>query len=284
MIHREAEQLLVAGAALDDLDPTERTAYESHRAGCGECAVLEDELGIVLADLALIVPERMPPPDLFAGIRLAIDAEDARAGRRRSGTGPLPPTGPAPFVPAPVATPAPASVTSLASVRAARRPVYAAIGLAAVLGLVAVGLGVRTVGLQEELDQSVAQVSALRSAMQGQGAVMAAAMNPQHVTVALESEPLAAGANAVVMFVPGTASAYLVAQDLPATPSGHGYQLWYADEAGVHPLQTVPYDGNGAFVAPLEVDLTSSTAVMLTLEETGGAQGEPGPQVIFGEL
>ena len=113
---------------------------------------------------------------------------------------------------------------------------------------------------------------------------MAAAMNPEHVTVALESEPLAAGASAVVVFVPGTDSSYVVAQNLPATPSGHGYQLWYADEAGVHPLQTVPYDGNGAFVAPLDVDLASSTAVMITLEESGGAQGEPGEQVVFGEL
>jgi hypothetical protein len=113
---------------------------------------------------------------------------------------------------------------------------------------------------------------------------MAAAVDPAHVTVALESEPLAAGASAVVVFVPGTDSSWLVARDLPATPSGHGYQLWYADEAGVHPLQTVPYDGTGTFVAPLEVDLATSTAVMLTLEESGGAQGEPGPQVVFGEI
>lgn len=296
MIHREAELLLVAGAALGDLEPAERTAYESHRAGCRECAVLEDELGMVLADLALIVPERMPPPDLFAGIRLAIDAEEARAGRGSSGATVLQPpagpggydmrslAGPPPAAPVSPARTAPAPVTSLAAVRASRRPVFAAIGLAAVFGLVAVGLGVRTMGLQEELDQSVAEVSSMRAEMQNQGAVMAAAMNPEHVTVALESEPLADGANAVVVFVPGTQSSYLVAQDLPATPSGHGYQLWYADEAGVHPLQTVPYDGSGAFVAPLDVDLTSSTAVMLTLEETGGAQGEPGPQVIFGEL
>ena len=145
----------------------------------------------------------------------------------------------------------------------------------------------RTVGLQQELDQSVAQVSALRAEIQGvEGAVMAAAMNPQHVTVALESEPLAAGASAVVVFVPGTDSSLMSSpRTSPATPSGHGYQLWYADAAGVHPLQTVPYDGNGAFVAPLDVDLASGTAVMITLEESGGAQmGEPGEQVVFGEL
>lgn len=113
---------------------------------------------------------------------------------------------------------------------------------------------------------------------------MAAAMNPQHVTVALAAEPAAPNANAVVVFVPGTDSSYLVAENLPATPSGHGYQLWYADAAGVHGLQTVAYDGNGTFVVPLAVDLSSSTAVMVTLEETGGAKGTPGEQVVFGEL
>jgi hypothetical protein len=287
VIHREAEQLLAAGAALDDLEPAERSAWNAHRAGCRDCAVLESELGMVLADLALVVPERIPPPDLFAGIRLAIEAEESRGGRQTGGPAPVaaPPLRSAPAAEAvPVTPPAATPVTSLAAVRSSRRPALAAIALAAVFGLVAVGLGVRTVGLQQELDQSVAQVSALRAEIQGQGAVMAAAMNPQHVTVALESEPLAAGASAVVVFVPGTDSSYVVAQDLPATPSGHGYQLWYADAAGVHPLQTVPYDGNGAFVAPLDVDLASSTAVMITLEESGGAQGEPGEQVVFGEL
>jgi hypothetical protein len=75
-----------------------------------------------------------------------------------------------------------------------------------------------------------------------------------------------------------------MARNLPATPSGHGYQLWYADAAGVHPLQTVSFDGSGTFVAPIGVDLADSTAVMITLEESGGALGAPGPQVVFGEL
>jgi hypothetical protein len=86
------------------------------------------------------------------------------------------------------------------------------------------------------------------------------------------------------MFVPGTSRAYLVAEGLPATPSGQGYQLWYADAAGVHPLQTVSFDGNGAFVAPLGVDLSTAAAVMVTLENAGGATGDPGPQVVFGQL
>ena len=113
---------------------------------------------------------------------------------------------------------------------------------------------------------------------------MTVAMNPTHVTVALHGEAIAPAAEAAVMFVPGNDTSYVVARNLPATPSGHGYQLWYADAAGVHPLQTVSFDGNGTFVAPVGVDLADSSAVMITLEESGGAQGEPGPQVVFGEL
>ena len=31
-----------------------------------------------------------------------------------------------------------------------------------------------------------------------------------------------------------------MAANLPPTPAGHVYQLWYADTAGVHPLGTTP--------------------------------------------
>jgi hypothetical protein len=46
----------------------------------------------------------------------------------------------------------------------------------------------------------------------------------------------------------------------------------------------VSWDGEGTMIAPIGVDLADSAAVMLTLEPEGGAQGEPGPQVVFGEL
>ena len=44
------------------------------------------------------------------------------------------------------------------------------------------------------------------------------------------------------------------------------------------------YDGRGPFVAPFGVDLADGAAAMVTLEPMGGATGEPGPQVVFGEL
>ena len=269
MIAHDAALLLAAGAALDDLEPDEQAAYDAHRAGCAACAVAEDELALVLSDLALVVPERLPPPDLLAGIRLAIDAEERAT--------PAPPRVRA------LPDPAPRTV---AAVPAPRRPRWtlAAVGLAAALGIVAVGLGARSTSLQADLDRSEATVQQLRAELDGTGAMLAAALDPGHVTVALHPEALAPNADAAVLYVPGTAEAWIVAHGLPPTTPGTGYQLWYADEAGVHGLQTVAYDGREAFVAPIGVDLARSDAVMLTLEPEGGATGEPGPQVVFGEL
>ena len=268
MIHGE-QLLLAAGAVLDDLDPEERAAYETHRLSCSDCRGAELELDHVMADLSLVAPERVPPPDLLAGIRRALAAEaDA----------------PLTMVTLPaVRRPQPASKV-VPFRRLARGPVIASLALAASLGVVALGLGARTVTLQQDLDSTSARVASLEATLAGQGGAMNVALNPSHVTVALHGEAIAPGAEAAVVFVPGDDTSYIVARNLPATPSGHGYQLWYADAAGVHPLQTVSFDGNGTFVAPVGVDLADSSAVMITLEESGGAQGEPGPQVVFGEL
>lgn len=261
--------MLAAGAALDDLAPDERAAYDAHRQGCRTCAVAADELEIVLADLALVVPERTPPADLLAGIRLAIDAE--RRPERSSGA-------------ATPASGAPTQPISIAAARASRRPVLAVAGLAAALALVALGLGARGLGMQRELDRAQAQLALLQDRVAAEGGVVAAAMDPSHVAVALHAEPLAPAATAAVVYVPGTDDAWLVAHDLPPTPDGRAYQLWHADGTGVHPLQTVAFDGSGTFVASLGVTLAPGDAVMITLEDTGGATGDPGPQVVFGEI
>ena len=43
MIRHDADlDLLVAGALLDDLDPTELARFEAHQPGCERCAVLTD--------------------------------------------------------------------------------------------------------------------------------------------------------------------------------------------------------------------------------------------------
>lgn len=275
MIHAEAEELLAAGAVLDDLEPDERIAYDAHRATCLVCRRLEVELDHVLADLALAVPDRVPPPDLLAGIRRAIDLE-AGAGRATVAAAPSPT-----LMPIPAQAPAPVAIPRRS---ASRAPLFAALGLAAAFGIVAVGLGVRGAGLQRDLDASVALAAGLQADMAANEAVMSTAMAPDRQIVVLQAEAMAPTANAAVIYVPGSTAAWIVAEHLPATQPGTGYQLWYADAAGVHGLQTVAFDGNGPFMAPMDVDLAAGTAVMITLEAAGGATGDPGPQVVFGSI
>jgi hypothetical protein len=280
MIHTETEDLLAAGAVLDDLAPDERAEYDAHRATCATCRSLEVDLDHVLADLALAAPDRLPPPDLLAGIRAAI-AVDGRSSTVTAG-----PAEPDTVTPdAPVATHASGVVAfDPARSRRSQRLLVGSLAVAAAFGIVAVGLGSRTMSLQQELDTATAQVVHLEDTLASAASAATVAMNPSHVTIALHAEPIAPEAQAAVMFLPGSTSSWIVAENLPATPDGHGYQLWYADSEGVHGLQTVPFDGEGAFWAPIDADLASAAAVMITLEPSGGATGEPGPQVVFGEL
>jgi hypothetical protein len=75
-----------------------------------------------------------------------------------------------------------------------------------------------------------------------------------------------------------------MAGNLPKPPAGQVYQLWSADAAGVHALTTFTCAEGASCLAPFGVDLATAMATMITLEPAGGAQGEPGPQVAFGEL
>lgn len=153
-----------------------------------------------------------------------------------------------------------------------RRPAFAvaAAGLAIVLAVTTLSLA--------------SQASDLRSTVATRDAAIAVLANPAHVVAPLTPEDPAAGIAAMAVYVPDSTESYVMAIGLAPTPAGEVYQLWSADTAGVHPLGTFTYDGEGAFVAPFGVDLSKAAAAMITIEPTGGATGEPGPQVVFGEL
>jgi hypothetical protein len=281
--HTESHALLAAGAALDDLEPAELDDLAALLTACPACARLETELDIVMADLALATPERVPPPDLLAGIRAAIAASPAIPASRAAEGITAVPRAPVAGLASVVRSATPSAVVG-APLLFIRRPVVAGLALAAALAIVAVGLGVRTASLGSDLEGSRAEVATLRTTLADQGAVMAVAMDPRHVTASLAAQPLAPAAVANVVYVPGTSESWIVASDLPPTPAGRAYQLWWADATGVHPLATASYAGSGAFMADLGVDLSTAAAVMITLEPAGGSTGQPGPEVVFGKL
>jgi hypothetical protein len=258
VIAHSAFRELAAGAALDDLDHEERLSFGTHLASCSECAALERDLEDVTVGLALLATELRPPATLRADVLRAIatppSSTTARpvwnAADHRQGPG------------------------SAARRRSAMkgRPLwgFAAVGLAAALGAVSVGATWRADALADELAF--------------ERAALAVAANPAHLTATLHAEPVVPEGDAIVVWLPGTDEAWLLADRLPATPVDRVYQLWVADAAGVHGLGTFAHDGDGPFIAPFGTALDGAAAAMVTLEPIGGAVGEPGPEIVFGEL
>ncbi len=264
MIRHDADiDLLVAGALLDDLDPGELARFEAHQPGCPRCAEVGAGLSVTLGDLALIATPRRPPPALGPSLVASIRADRRPTPRRASSA-------------------APAWSRAIAALRTrgpARLAWAAAVGL-----LLVVGLGWWGVTTRQELDRTAAETARLRTMLAGRDALMSVALASDRSTATLSPEPFAPAAEAVVVYRPGRADAFVVALGVPATPAGHVYQLWVADAVGVHPLQTFGYDGQGPLVVPVGRDLADMSAVMITLEPAGGANGDPGPQVVFGQL
>ncbi len=279
MIDHAGYRELAAGAALDDLDPDERDRLERHLATCPDCLAVSRQLDDVVWDLALLAPDVAPPSSLQAAVVGAVRASgeptsiDAHRGTepRIRAAGP-------PNTSSPTASPASKER------RPRRLDRLVPLALAAVFGVVAVGLGARVAQLSSENAAAVAAAADAQAQLEARDGAMAVLVDPDHETATLQPDALAPDAVAVAVFQPGTTESYVMVANLPATPAGHVYQLWYADTAGVHPLGTFHHAGLAAFVAPFGVDLASSEAAMITLEPDGGAVGEPGPQVVFGTL
>lgn len=281
MDHAQFQQL-AAGAALDDLDEVERVRFEAHRRSCAECADLSTDLDAVLGELAFAAPSMHPPVALRRDVLSAIRRQSVT---HIGATSPiLSSASGAPTFGPPVATAAPVAVLPWAQRRPGRAMLAASVGMAAVLAIATIGLGVRTIELDGQVAAARGALAEAQAKVDARTAALVLLAEPGHVTASLHAEPIAPAAEAMIVFRPGSTEAYLMATDLPATPHGHVYQLWYADETGVHALGTFHHDGSRAFVAPFGVDLSTSAAAMVTLEPEGGAVGEPGPQVVFGEF
>lgn len=291
MDHRTFREL-AAGAALDDLDPSERASLDAHLASCetcrGEARDLVDTAGL----LALAAPPRRPPTSLRDGILAAIAASEAPlvgvpvAALAYAGA-PAVTASPGAEPKEPAASAA-ADVVNLEVLRRERtryrRLSFAGLAAAAVLAIAVGALGTTVAGLDRQRELAAAERDVAVAQLARTDDAMAVVLAPDHATARLTPEPIAGQASVYVVYRPGTTEAWLMAGNLPAPPAGHVYQLWSADAAGVHALTTFTCGQSEACLAPFGVDLGVATATMITLEPTGGAQGEPGPQVAFGEL
>ena len=161
-----------------------------------------------------------------------------------------------------------------------------ALGMAAVLGVVAIGFAARTVQLTDEVASVTAALAAVGTTNhRGDRRDASSSTDPAHVAAALHAESVAPAASAVVLYRPGAADAYLLATDLPVRrPTGRSTSCGGPMRPGVHALGTFTYDGAVRSWPRSASTSPDGTAAMVTLESAGGATGEPGPQVVFGEL
>jgi predicted anti-sigma-YlaC factor YlaD len=304
MDHRTYREL-AAGAALDDLDAVERTALDAHLGACATCRGDARQLADTAGLLALAAPRREPPASLRGAVLAAIAASENRpfgipaASLAYAGTGTAvrpaaaglgAPTAQQATVArqTPAERPTTGDVLDLEALRRERaryrRLSFAGLAAAAVLAIAVAGLGATAAGFSSQVDQVARERDEAVAQLATSDAAMSVVLAPDHATATLTPEPMAARAVVYVVYRPGTDDAWLMAADLPATPPGTVYQLWSADAAGVHALTTFTCDGRSACLAPFGVDLGDAKATMITLEPVGGADGEPGPQVAFGEL
>jgi hypothetical protein len=276
MDHADLRQL-IAGGALDDLEAQERRIAAEHLRACAECRALRMQLAELVVDLGLLATPRRVPAALGARIVAMLPAVDAGGGSPRAVTAPLALDGPGTD-----------RMTAPARRGAARRP-WPRIGFmplavaAAAIAAIAV-LGVHGLDLQSQLTEARRVATAATAAIAARESAMAVVADPAHSSAWLEPQHGGVAGQALVVYLPGSSRAYLLAAGLPATPAGRVYQFWYADTVGVHPGVTFDYDGRGTLLIPVDVDLRGAQAAMLTLEPTGGAASDPSQDVVFGNL
>jgi anti-sigma-K factor RskA len=220
---------------VDALDDTERAEFEEHLPGCPECL---DEVMSLREAAAMLAEDAVlaPPPALRAHVLASI--KNVR---------PLPPeTG----TPVAQVTEAPSNVVAL-------RPRRLRLGTLAIAAAVIAVLGI--VGATQPWHHAPTQnnSSAIDQVLTADDAT--------HVKVRLSD-----GAVATVFRSVKEGKAALVAERMPAAPSGKVYELWLRKSGG----DLVPaglMSGSGSSRVLLKGDASEAAAAAITVEPKGGS-------------
>jgi len=253
---------LIAGGVLGGLDRAERFVVDGHLAACPECRRLEGQLSDVAMDLALCSEPRSAPPRLRDQVLATLSGAHFRTSRDLRSTGQSLP----------------------AMIRPASRLGWAPAALSFVLAAALFVVGAGWLTARAELEQTRGLLVAATAERGTQTAAIQLVADPAHASAWLDPSGPGFERSVLMVYLPGSRQTYLVAFGLPLTPEGRVYQFWHADEAGVHPGLTFAVNDAEVLLIPIELDLSLAQAAMLTLEPEGGAQGTPGPDVVFGEL
>ncbi len=263
---------LIAGGVLGGLDRSERATVDGHLPACADCQGLEGQLSGVVTELALCVQPRTAPAGLRARILGTLPVADSVAAEWP--------------VPLAVLHRGQGAATRRARPRFDWAPAvrWAPAALSFVLAAALLAVGTECLTLRTKLDQMRGLLTAATAERSTQAAAMQLVADPAHLSAWLEPSGPGFERSVLVVYLPGSEQAYLVAAGLPFTPQGRVYQFWHADEAGIHPGRTFAVNDADVVLIPISRDISRAQAVMLTLETEGGSRGEPGADVVFGEL
>lgn len=269
LTHEEALEL--AGLyVLDALDPDERAHVVAHLASCGLDHSEFAEVGAVTPALLATVEPLDAPASLKANVMAAYSRETAAAPATASPPAKMPgrySTPSAESVRTPVVAPAPAA-------RGWRMPTWAGWATAAAAVLILAAVGIYSLGLRSQLDESQQEAAVLSNAI-------AAYAAPDSQTAVLDDVSSDASGFAAVT---ANGEVYLVMSGLEPAPSGKTYQAWFiADGVPVSAgLATVGPDG--LMVLSNDQPAPGTTAVALTIEPSGGSEQPTTDPFVVGEL
>lgn len=234
-----------AGYVLGSLDAAERREFESHLAGCSECAAEVAALRPITTALAAAVPQVTPRAEVRDRVlgHLAMTPEprmkDRAANVRRPST----------------------AMTWL--------PLAAAIAIA-------IGAGVYAMRLQRQ----VGELQARFDQAQATTAVLAA---PDLARIDLQGQAVAPDARARALWSRSRGLVFTAA-NLPPAPPGKAYQVWVVTaqmpiSAGLLPTDAT---GGGAQYYFTPPDIAPPVAVAVTLEPSGGVSAPTGDRYLVG--
>ena len=217
MTHKELIDS-AASYALDALDHEERTLFEAHLSGCGECQSEVAAYREVAGALAHAVPTRASPRSDALRDRILREARQVRP----TATAPRPP----------VVAPLPAKPPG--------RVVPWLVAAAAVIA--AAGLGLMYRGERQQAADLRSKLATAQETLARDDSTLAAFLGPEvHVvslTAAADQKP------SVRVFWNHTRRQFIVtALNLPPAPSGKTYQLW-ALRKGKPPLSMGTFDAS----------------------------------------
>lgn len=221
LTHDEAMDL-AASFVLEALEPEEMDAVREHLATCAESHAEFAELAGVLPALAASVALVEPPASLKARVMAAAAADLAVRGTAAAPTVGEAPVADAAIIEAPAARPAPAADVIRPIQRRQTSLRAWALGIAAVLAIVA--LGGWNLSLQRQLDDA-------RAYDQQVATVLDAAQRPGSLTAVMRS-PEGQGPNGLAA-VTSDGVALLAIRDLAPTSGNEVYEAWVIPADGV---------------------------------------------------